>query len=872
MKTINIFVASAFELTDWRNIIGDAIRQWSDFYEPKGFRIKMLCWEDYHPEYNGVRMQNQYNEDLVKKSHIFIGLFRNRCGMYTQEEIQVADSQVELSRHTYLFGDSNGKPNKDLKYFIAQHKGRIAYKGNVEEVLGSIKNILEDYISRLPQYLPQDVAQSKTVYATVGDDIFHEKYALGNVIRSLDCLAENELNMRCRLLREDITLIDKSDYFIGIVRDHVSNEKEQEICKALLQSGHNSHPQVSALYFNHDDGILQNQVNIKLQQVYADKGVFNEAFDSYHRIKFNLLVWLLSHRVLQINEYSGLEISSSWVKYMGRKIIPTHLLDLEGNNNRELLKNLLKQIYEKLLFPHILDSNDANNPMDVKKLDEAILTLDFAEQTGEYLLDKTGQNRLGLLKDIESRMAVIYHGPNYASELIQLNFRKERILRSLLKCHLVQVEELLRTLIDIIGLYHKYPSLFDDDFDEDGYFLAACDIADEHGVIMPEIEKFRMNYANYLSRHNKNNEALQLYELSLSRLNQMNDGTKLMTSYLISNYLNFTNSLLELNLYDEGKKFINDYQNLIDGYARKHPDDKENTSYEITALTSKLRIWKYEKDAQINLWKAINIWNKIKENPIYVSDNLWDDIYCYFPTVIAAVITDSSVKFEENKGLVSDAIQILNDSIGIIKKSKRIDSEPKLHHLAQHNHNIANIISEHIGNQIAARKFALKSLDYRRKLYDMTHHEHILAEIANIQLMIGATYINGRTKYLPVNQSKKALWYAEQSFDTFKSLNNEGFPGPETKEKEAQFLIGTILFFTRHREQEGFKLIEECHSWHLKHPNNDYADTFESEYQKFNKIKSERDIRMQEAKRISPLEKIAKREISIHNITTMDKK
>lgn len=151
----------------------------------------------------------------------------------------------------------------------------------------------------------------------------------------------------------------------------------------------------------------------------------------------------------------------------------------------------------------------------------------------------------------------------------------------------------------------------------------------------------------------------------------------------------------------------------------------------------------------------------------------------------------------------------------------------------------------------------------------MTHHEHILAEIANIQLMIGATYINGRSDYLPANQSRGALKYAKQSYEIFRSLNNEGFLGPETKEKEALFLIGTILFFTRHREQEGLNIIEQCYSWHIKHPMNDYADTFESEYRKFSKIRFDRTSI--KSSKISPVESPLMENASIHNITTMNK-
>lgn len=855
MKTINIFVASSFELTDWRNVLGDAIRQWSDEYEPRGFRIKMLCWEDYHPEYTGTRKQTEYDEDLVKNSQIFIGLFRNRCGIYTREEINIAHIEKELSKRIHLFCDSNGKPDNNLKEFKRINDGRIVYQGNATELITSIKCILDEYISQYPKLLTQDVSKSNIIYATVGDDIIQEKYALGNVIRSIDYLAENELNARCRLFREDIAQIDKCDYFIGIVKDNVSDDKEQELCKAIMQTGSSSHPQVSVIYFNHNDGILNNNHNFRY--LYYEKEPFNEPFDSFHRIKFNLLIWLLSNRVLQIDENSGLHIHKSWVMYMGEKIIPAELLMLKGKNDRERLKDLLKKIYDKLLFPHTPEFLNENIPMDLRKIDEMISDLNYAEDNGAYILNKTNQDRMELLKKIESRMSTISHNVSLISELISLNFRKEQVLRSLLKYNLINPDELLRTLTDILRLYSKYPSLFDDNFDEDSYFLETYTIADEYNIVRPEVEKFRMNYANHLSRSNNNNEALALYRQSLSRLNMLNDGTKLMTSYLISNYLNFIHSLLGLDLYDEGKRFILNYQDMISKYVKNHSTDIENTSYEITVLTAWLRIWRFDDKAENRLLEGIKVWNAIKESPIYANHNLWDDIYCYFPTVLASNITDSSYRYPQNKNLIEYAIQTLEESIHIIKKSKKIGSKLKAIHIAQHLHNLSNIVSLHLDNQELARKYALRSLRYRRELYNKYHEEHSLFEIADIQLMLGATYINGRNEYLTPYQSKIAMKYATHSYDVFKSLNNEGFLGPETKEYEAKFLIGTILLLTKNHEEEGINIIEECYSWHKSHPNNDYSETFESEYHRLNNFYNDREERHNNRTNITQIHNIA---------------
>ena len=87
-NTVNIFLASSFEMGEWRLAISDAVRRWNESPEFKGCRIRLKCWEDVHPEYHGERKQNEYNEELVLKSDMLFALFRDRCGRGTQGGIK----------------------------------------------------------------------------------------------------------------------------------------------------------------------------------------------------------------------------------------------------------------------------------------------------------------------------------------------------------------------------------------------------------------------------------------------------------------------------------------------------------------------------------------------------------------------------------------------------------------------------------------------------------------------------------------------------------------------------------------------------------------------------------------------------------------
>ena len=56
-------------------------------------RVRLLKWEIFDPAYKGERKQTEYDHQ-VKKSDIFIVLFRTKAGKYTIEEAEVAKKRV----------------------------------------------------------------------------------------------------------------------------------------------------------------------------------------------------------------------------------------------------------------------------------------------------------------------------------------------------------------------------------------------------------------------------------------------------------------------------------------------------------------------------------------------------------------------------------------------------------------------------------------------------------------------------------------------------------------------------------------------------------------------------------------------------------
>ena len=104
IRTIKIFLASSDELADERIKFGDFIRSLDDTYEQRGFRIKLIKWEDLPMGYDGRPTQETYNE-YVRQCDLFVSLFYTKAGEFTLEEYNVArQTQLEFGRPTiYVF-------------------------------------------------------------------------------------------------------------------------------------------------------------------------------------------------------------------------------------------------------------------------------------------------------------------------------------------------------------------------------------------------------------------------------------------------------------------------------------------------------------------------------------------------------------------------------------------------------------------------------------------------------------------------------------------------------------------------------------------------------------------------------------------------
>ena len=125
MKTIKIFLASSEELENDRMAFGNLVRRLDRIYEKRGIRVELFEWEDYDASFNGVRKQDEYN-DQIKASDLFLALFHTQAGRFTIEEFDVATEEFrhKASPKVYVYC-KDLQPGETESPELAEFKQRL---------------------------------------------------------------------------------------------------------------------------------------------------------------------------------------------------------------------------------------------------------------------------------------------------------------------------------------------------------------------------------------------------------------------------------------------------------------------------------------------------------------------------------------------------------------------------------------------------------------------------------------------------------------------------------------------------------------------------------------------------------------------------
>ena len=308
MTTIKIFLASSCELAYERMIIGDKIRQVDDKWRANGVRLQLMVCEDYRPEFLGVRTQTEYDEYLVNESQIVIGLFKNRCGKYTQEEIVLAKRNNSENLHVFTFPADDGV--NLVSYFLTRESIVSMKCSDIDHVCSEVMNVIEDYIAKneCDNLMSANSSLSTDkIYATIGADAPNRCVDFGNIVRSVNDALEDDNISRCILMeKHQREMIPQSDYYVALTHKHCILDEEEEIVTAIKASAGDKGKLPVAIYL--EKGNLLLNTCQKINNALANYGVFTIEYRTMNDVKTNLFLNLERKRkvnMIVFDDFSG---------------------------------------------------------------------------------------------------------------------------------------------------------------------------------------------------------------------------------------------------------------------------------------------------------------------------------------------------------------------------------------------------------------------------------------------------------------------------------------------------------------------------------------------------------------------------------------
>ena len=821
MADIRIFIASSFDTEHERAVVGDAVRRLNDLYEPQGWRIRLHCWEDYEPTYRGLRKQSEYNEDLIKKSDLFIALFRGNCGQFTQEEIQFWTDTLHHVPVVLDIQDTAVCKTTVNRYLASQGLTPIAVSDD-DDIFTQVETLVVNHIASHPvSIIPAHTIAAKELYATIPDDRATERAYFGNLVRSVDDLAERTFHSRCHLTTGNDTKIPTSDYYAAILKDTVSPAEEAEILTAINSRKGGRRPDV-ALYYNHDDAICANhpQINAAIHS----NGIFNEPYDNLCRVKFNLVRWLHQQSILGVELNAGIDIQDGWFVFFKLPVIQLATLGIHDGTIAQQLASLLRLFSFAVLGVNTQVASPTGD-VDIDAFDEQLSRLNAVSDVILDVNKEIRSRKETWLRQISDNIdSLISSGVNDTNigRLTALIDRKEKLQASLD----VDTRELLRTQMLMVQVSDTYTTQFaTTGRDADAQYLKVVQTADRYEVKDPTVEMMRMNYANYLHHQNRNTEALAFYEKAMENIEAFDNRSELMRHYIIHLYVTYINFVSSLG---ENQRAFRAIQRLIQkatAWEKQGIPEIEILANCCQILACQLRIRPLQGDVTGLLNQAARTYMRAISLPHEAFDpSVRTDVFCDLPNCIAATTIDAAHILNMADDEIKHNVDILLDQV-VDYATKHQEEPGSLLYLSEAYHNWAFFYSDYLGDQTKAREHCLKALEARRHLYDVCKHPGKLYEIGQSLLLLGATYVNGITASLSEADFHAAMRYAEECLVLYEALNTEHYLEQETRVHQAIQLKGSILYYGGHKK-EGLALLKQAWDWNLLHPENNYADRF----------------------------------------------
>lgn len=700
MSDIRLFIASSFDTEHERTVIGDTVRRLNDRYESQGWRIRLLCWEDYEPAYRGLRKQSEYNEDLIRNSDLFIAMFRANCGQFTQEEVKVWID--ELHRTPVVLNIIDATVNKsNVNTFLKGYNLVGVDVADDGAIIAQVGTLVSDYISAHP--LPatsKTTVPAKEIYATIPDDRSFERAPFGNLVRSVDDLAERTFHCRCRLTMGEKAKIPSSDYYAAILKDSVNTAEESEILTAINNRKTGPKPDV-VLYYNYGDAVCTNHP--KISAAINGNGIFNEPFDSLCRVKYNLIRWLHQQSILSVKLKAGIDIQNGWFVFFNMPVIPLTMLGITTDSLTQQLEQLFRQFTFAVLGVNTQVTSSSGD-IDLDALDaqmERDLIISGVIQDVENEILKRREEWLQQVTDnINTLLSGVIDDSNIG-RLTALIDKKEELQLKLF----AEPGELLRTQMLMIQVSDTYPRQFaTTGRDADAQYLKVAQTADNYGVKEPTVEMMRMNYANYLHRQNRNTEAMAFYQTAMANIESLDDNSELLRNYIMHLYVTYINFVSFLGENERAHDAIQRFIQKEIAWEKDGLTEAETIANKSQILACQLRIRPLQGDVAGLLNHSMTTYQMACE----LSEESFDrsvrtDVFCDLPNCIAATTIDAQPYLKMADDKVKHNIDIFLGNVVAYAEQHKDDYSCVLYQSEAY-HNWAFYYSNLKGEQPVARE------------------------------------------------------------------------------------------------------------------------------------------------------------------------
>jgi hypothetical protein len=160
MQTVTVFLASSLELKEDRQRFEQMINRQNKIWQSNGIFLNLFICEDGFDALSQTRSQEEYNKE-IRKSDIFVLLFYNKMGKFSEEEFDAAVEQFRATGKPKIFtyfknipgpiGSHNRQALQSLWDFQDKLREMQHFTGeyqNIDALVLDFKHQLEQLVSR----------------------------------------------------------------------------------------------------------------------------------------------------------------------------------------------------------------------------------------------------------------------------------------------------------------------------------------------------------------------------------------------------------------------------------------------------------------------------------------------------------------------------------------------------------------------------------------------------------------------------------------------------------------------------------------------------------------------------------------------------